>query len=136
MKKTDTDLILDSIKGLIALLKDIFATICLSFKNTDVKNQGAARKLPENFRGKIELIPENCIGCETCEKLCPALNALIFENTKNGKRLTAVDFSRCTFCGNCAYNCPKGVINMTKQYKLATKDKKDLKLNTEAEWKP
>ncbi len=64
MKKTDTDLILDLLKGLISIFKSILATLC------------------------------------------------------------------------CVFQAHKRAESVTKQYKLATNDKKDLKLNTEAEWKP
>lgn len=137
MKKTqDKDLILDFIKGSISVFKSIFATFYIIFKKASFKKCGQETDLPENFRGKIEINPIKCTGCKTCEKLCPTFDALVFKNTKNSKKLAAIDFSKCISCGNCAYNCYAGAINITKQYKLATNDKKDLKLDTEAEWKP
>ena len=44
------------------------------------------------------------------------------------KKLVSIDVSRCSFCANCAEICPNEALNMTKQYKLATGDKKVLLL--------
>lgn len=132
MKKTDAQLIIDFIKGTIAIFKSIFTVFgCALKKRVTLLYPEIKPEIPDAFRGKIEINSEKCIGCGLCIKLCPALSVLTLKKTKSGKKLAAADISRCIFCGNCAYNCPEGAINMTKQYELATDTKKDLILNTE-----
>ncbi|MCX4274493.1 MAG: 4Fe-4S dicluster domain-containing protein [Candidatus Gastranaerophilales bacterium] len=132
MKKTDTELISDFIKGVASTLVSIFTVLSCAFKKRATLLYPEVKpEIPDNFRGKIEIDTEKCIGCGLCTKLCPAFGTLALKETKKGKKLAVVDISRCIFCGNCAYNCPKGAINLTKQYELATDAKKDLILNTE-----
>lgn len=132
MKKTDTEVIIDFLKGSIALFKGIFTVFCQAFKKrVTLLYPEIKPEIPENFRGRLEADYEKCTGCGLCTKLCPAPGALQLKETKDGKKLAIVDVSRCIFCGNCAYNCPKQALNMTKQYELATDIKKDLILNIE-----
>ncbi|MDO7788193.1 indolepyruvate ferredoxin oxidoreductase subunit alpha [Desulforamulus aquiferis] len=52
---------------------------------------------------------EKCIGCRTCERICPVL-ALKMENRK-----AVVDAERCRGCNNCEQRCPEYAINMVKR---------------------
>ena len=132
MKKTDTELIMDFFKGLIALFKGFLTVFCQAFKKRATLLYPEIKpEIPEAFRGKLEVSYKKCIGCGLCTKLCPAPGALQLKDTKDGKKLVFIDASRCILCGNCAYNCPKEALNMTKQYELAKKTKKDLILNME-----
>lgn len=53
------------------------------------------------------LIEEGCVGCLTCERVCP-MNNIHFDK--------AVTFGKnCISCGACIQNCPKKVIHHKKE---------------------
>ena len=71
-----------------------------------------------------------CVGCKICAENCP--NAVITIITKYNEKLQRyvfdynIDISRCLFCGICEEVCPTGCLTMSKEYELATYDKKDM----------
>ena len=73
--------------------------------------------LPDNFRGSVAFDSSKCCGCRTCQKYCPAVDAIKIDGT-----IKSVNLALCANCGNCVYSCPNGVIYMTKKYELATSD--------------
>ncbi|NLN98398.1 MAG: 4Fe-4S binding protein [Eubacteriaceae bacterium] len=52
---------------------------------------------------------DKCIGCKTCEKLCPVL-AIQIEDKK-----AIIDEDACRGCANCADRCPVYAITMVKR---------------------
>src|SRR5712692_443666 len=79
--------------------------------------------LPELFRGRPELNPENCIsGCSQCVDACPT-DALRI--TASGPEL---ELGRCIFCGICAAACPDRAITFTRDWQLAVSERKGLVL--------
>lgn len=125
MKNNDLDLISDFIKGAIQLFKGIFTLFKQAFnKRVTLLYPEIKPEIPDKFRGSIVLNPEKCTGCKLCAKICPALEVLKFDT--KAKKLVSIDISRCIVCGNCVYNCPNGALSITKQYELATNNKKDL----------
>ena len=78
------------------------------------------RDCGEYFRGKP--VVEGCIKCGTCIKVCPTGAIKINDND------FIIDLKKCIFCGNCAFYCSKSAIKMSKDYELATNDKKQLEL--------
>lgn len=103
------------IKGLLTVLKHFKKDkVTLLYPEEKDKN--------ENVRGLIICDTEKCIGCGICKKVCPVLNVITIEN----KKVRYMDFSRCIFCKNCVYECPSKAMIMTKQYELATDNKKTL----------
>lgn len=128
MKNNDYKLISGFLHGTFSVLKALLTVFNQAFKpRVTLLYPETKPEIPEKFRGKIELDYEKCTGCGLCAKLCPALSVLTVKDTnKDGKKLVNIDISRCIFCGNCAENCPKQAINITKQYELATNNKKDL----------
>ncbi len=131
MKNNDFNMIIEFTKGAISIFKSILTVFCQAFKKRVTLSYPEQKpEIPDKFRGMLELNYEKCIGCGLCAKICPAMDVLKIKENENGiKKLAVIDVSRCIFCGNCAYNCPTGALNITKQYELATNDKKDLILD-------
>ncbi len=106
--------------GLLTVFKHLFR------KPVTLEYPEKRRELNNNFRGKLTV--DGCIGCNVCKRVCPS-GAISYEKNLNGKVLSyTFDLNKCIFCGNCKYYCPCGAISMTKEYELASANKKDLKL--------
>lgn len=91
------------------------------------------------FRGAQALLtdPETddtkCVACMLCATVCPSqCITVVGEQTPEGRSRPAtfeLDLSRCIFCGLCEEVCPVAAIVMTRQYELATFDKRDFFLD-------
>lgn len=78
--------------------------------------------LPERYRGLPVLDPTQCgDGCTACIESCPT-DAL---SADPGLKL---DLGRCLFCTECVAACPTGSIQMTGDYRMATRRRGDLVL--------
>ena len=89
--------------------------------------------LPQRFRGKLDIDPTKCTGCQVCAAVCPASVITIVQigTRKVGDRELPVkrpifELSTCIFCGECVDNCAFKALEMTKQFELATPNKSDL----------
>ena len=89
--------------------------------------------LPLRFRGKLDVDPEKCTGCQVCAMVCPAsvITMIDLGTRKVGDRELPVkrplfDLATCIFCGECVDNCAFKALEMTKQFELATPHKEDL----------
>ena len=86
----------------------------------------APLEVSDDFRGKPEYNPEQCIACAACTRACPA-NALIMEiDAEQGTRRWQLSIARCIFCGRCEEVCPTQAIKLSKEFELAVTNKKDL----------
>ncbi len=90
-------------------------------------------ELPQRFRGKLDIDPEKCTGCQVCVMVCPAsvITMVDIGTRKVGDRELPVrrpvfELSTCIFCGECVDNCAFNALEMTKQFELATPRKEDL----------
>ena len=88
--------------------------------------------LPLRFRGKLDIDPEKCTGCQVCAMICPAgvITMVDLGTRKVGDRELPVkrplfDLATCIFCGECVDNCAFRALEMTKQFELASPNKKD-----------
>jgi NAD-dependent dihydropyrimidine dehydrogenase PreA subunit/bacterioferritin-associated ferredoxin len=87
---------------------------------------------------KAEIIEEKCIGCRTCEKVCPTLAIKMVD------RVAVIDLDKCTGCGNCEQRCPVYAIELKRReepVKLyvdpSTVDQKEIeKICTKAKFNP
>ncbi|MEM2058845.1 MAG: 4Fe-4S binding protein, partial [Thermoproteota archaeon] len=81
------------------------------------------RAVAEDYRGKVEIDYNLCIGCGLCAKDCPS-SAIELVLTSDNKKKPKYYISRCTFCAQCAESCPRKAIKMTPFYELATYNRK------------
>lgn len=79
---------------------------------------------PSRFRGKPVFASNECTGCEACAVTCPA-GAISYHKTDDSITL-ALSYTNCIFCGLCAEYCETNLIQITNEYRLATKNKSDL----------
>lgn len=113
--------ILSILIGMKVTLKNLFApSVTLEYP---LKKQ----PMKENFRGMVDLIPEDCVVCYQCIKICPvaALDLGHKQTTTadNKKKLEITKFTfngeLCCFCGLCEEICPTDAIYLNKMYEVA-----------------
>lgn len=85
---------------------------------------GPPPEMPDRFRGHPTLDAARCEdGCRACAEACPT-QAIAVE-----PRL-GVDLGRCLFCGDCASACPTGAIGYGRDYRLAARNRADLRVDS------
>jgi len=94
-------------------------------------------KIPERFRGKLNVKWKDCIACGLCRMICPAdaitLKMKVTE-IKSGKitykkilhPIKSIDMGRCVSCGLCIEICPVKIISFTNEFEMGGKTKKEL----------
>lgn len=62
---------------------------------------------PSRYRGEHEINYETCIGCDSCNKICPT-HAITMKDLPFKKQniVPEVNLSVCIFCGLCEDVCP------------------------------
>ncbi len=98
-------------------------------------------KIPERFRYRIFLVPEACVGCSSCERICPnhsikmehwdfdrsnLENAVVQtahgerKNLRNTRNIYPdVNFGTCTVCRQCEEICPTDAIYLTHEFECS-----------------
>ncbi|MBN2507474.1 MAG: NADH-quinone oxidoreductase subunit I [Verrucomicrobia bacterium] len=99
-----------------------------------------ALRMPERYRGPIELVRDPatgraiCYACQLCARACPS-GCITVEGVKREgerrKRVTQyqLDFSLCSLCGACVEACPDAAIRFSKRYNWATPHKEEFLLD-------
>jgi glutamate synthase (NADPH/NADH) small chain len=82
------------------------------------------------YRGLHTNDMELCIGCGTCEEICPtnAINMVEGDNVGEGKlgKRPEIDYGRCCFCAFCVDICPSRSLSMSREYIRNYRTKVDL----------
>lgn len=79
-------------------------------------------KLPDRFRGKLEIDPAKCVnGCTQCVEACPT-GAI---SGKGGGGIN-LDLGRCIFCTECVEACPAGAISNTGEFRMSSRTRDSL----------
>ena len=96
-------------------------------------------KVPERFRGHIELIAgedgkPNCVVCMACERACPSGCISLEGEKKEGEKKKSLsrydlDFTKCSLCGSCVEACNFNALEFSKEYNLASTRKEDFHFN-------
>ena len=123
--------------GFNSLLTGMRITLGQFFKpSVTVQYPHESLKMPEKFRGHIELVrdPETgkalCFACKLCERACPS-DCITVEGAKlEGAKKKSVtnyilDFTKCSLCGSCVEACRDGAIRYSHEYNLASTNKED-----------
>ena len=123
--------------GFNSLITGMRITIGQFFKpNVTVQYPHESLKMPDRFRGHIELVrdPETgkarCFACKLCERACPS-DCITVEGAKlDGAKKKSVtqyvlDFTKCSLCGSCVEACRDGAIRYSHEYNLASTNKED-----------
>lgn len=79
---------------------------------------------PPRYQGKPIFTANDCSCCESCVTECPA-NAVEIHKTGSSIMLS-LNYANCIFCGLCAEQCETKTIQITNEYRLATRDKETL----------
>jgi NADH-quinone oxidoreductase subunit I len=123
--------------GFNSLVTGMRITIGQFFKPTvTVQYPHESLKMPERFRGHIELVRDPgtgkaiCFACKLCERACPS-DCITVEGAKlDGAKKKSVtqyvlDFTKCSLCGSCVEACRDGAIRYSHEYNLASTNKED-----------
>jgi Ni,Fe-hydrogenase III small subunit/formate hydrogenlyase subunit 6/NADH:ubiquinone oxidoreductase subunit I len=87
-------------------------------------------ELPARFRGRPVVDASKCpADCKLCVDACPT-EAILIESS--GPR---IDLGQCLFCPDCAEACPEGAIKYTSEHRLATRNREDLQVAVNEEYR-
>ncbi|KPV42829.1 NuoI/complex I 23 kDa subunit family protein [Alicyclobacillus ferrooxydans] len=88
---------------------------------------------PERFRGVHRFIPDLCIVCNQCARVCPT-DCISLSGTRGPDKKMRIDtydinFDICILCSLCTDVCPTESILMSDTFELATYSRDNLYLD-------
>lgn len=113
----------------IGLAKGLKTTINSFFrKPVTVQYPEEYRDVPDNWRGRIKLYLDLCVGCTTCSMVCPnatcQMEAIDYEAPRNKRKIfPRVDVVSCLYCGLCEEACPTDAIRLEKEFPVSMEDR-------------
>ncbi len=81
---------------------------------------------PKNYRGKIEWDEKKCIRCLTCVRICPSYAIRFDKKALQDRGKIEIDHGKCIYCYMCVEKCPVNALIGTKEFEMATDDKREL----------
>jgi Ni,Fe-hydrogenase III small subunit/formate hydrogenlyase subunit 6/NADH:ubiquinone oxidoreductase subunit I len=81
------------------------------------------------FRGAPRFHFSRWRDARPAAEVCPTEAISIRES--DGTRQVTVDYGLCIYCGQCAEADPEGAVQMTRQFELAARDRRDLLITAE-----
>src|SRR5579864_1100076 len=78
----------------------------------------------EHFRGRPEFDFENWSDARPAAEICPTGAIEVLD--EGDRQQVTVDYGRCIFCGQCADVSTDGTVRMTREFEMATRDRRDL----------
>lgn len=105
------------------------AIICFSNLRVTFPYPYAPREPAGDFRGKLKVDAQKCIGCGGCANVCPSRLIRFFDDGEKTRIIWHIE--RCTYCGRCAEVCPENAVVMTKDFETVTDNKDDLAIEQE-----
>lgn len=121
---------------MFGFLKGLAVTISrLPKKKVTLQYPEVKPEWPERFRGIHEFIPERCIVCNQCARICPT-SCISLSGTRGEDRKLRIDtydinFEICILCDLCTEVCPTEAIKMTGEFELAAYSRDQLYKNME-----
>ncbi|MFH1018401.1 MAG: NADH-quinone oxidoreductase subunit I [Pseudomonadota bacterium] len=100
---------------------------------TEYPEVNVEARLPERYRGILQVDMDICISCHVCEADCP-IDCILIEDVRGEKisvhsKITGkptpktrfplrfdIDIAKCMYCGLCTENCPTGAIHHTRRF--------------------
>lgn len=129
--------ITEVLKGFKSLLVGMRITAGQAAKpNITVQYPHDTLKMPERFRGHLELVVDpatgqtKCTACGLCVRACPSDCIDLDGLKKEGDKRKSVcryeqDFSKCSLCGCCVDACPSEAIQYSKDYNVVSFNRDD-----------
>jgi len=106
------------------------ALICLRAGKVTLPYPLAPMEAPEQFRGRVVLDVNKCIGCGGCAEVCPTRLIRVSDPSQE-KRILEFDLERCVHCGRCEEVCPEDAIKLSREFETATNDSHQLRIRAE-----
>ncbi len=97
------------------LFRHVFTSMLRKYATRLYPYEGA--RVPDGFRGKLYHLPEKCIYCGACQRVCPT-GAIKVEPNKSW----SYDMKKCIYCGACQEVCSEVIkanaIHLTKHFSM------------------
>ena len=93
-------------------------------------------KMPERFRGHVQLVLDpatgraRCTACGLCARACPS-GCIVLDGVKReGEKRKSVskyelDFTKCSLCGSCVEICASDALEFSKAYNVVSLSRDD-----------
>jgi NADH-quinone oxidoreductase subunit I len=124
-------------KGFKSLLVGLRITAGQAVRpNITVQYPHQTLKMPERFRGHLELVVDpvtgktRCTTCGLCVRACPSDCIELDGIKRDGDKKKSVteyeqDFTKCSLCGSCVDACPSDAIQYSKDYNVVSFNRDD-----------